>query len=277
MIIISLLILFNIFSIHLSKNSITLENYSNMPKNVCIALTYHRIRNKSLLNSFLEKFLKSDELVHYSVNTDDFKAQIDELITNGAYFASLDELKTFRESGSFPNKCVWISFDDADETVYTNAFTYLKEKNIPFTVFIIAGQVGNNDFNNLKMISWDELKEMKDSGLVSFGSHTYNMHYLEDNKAEFLNPDNYDEFYNDICKSKEVINNKLDINITSIAYPFGDTNDKLTELSKKAGFTEAFILCSKPITVDNDSYYLNRYMIDKNNFKLTVTPLLGNN
>lgn len=277
LIVVFILILFKTLSTHSSTNNEIQESYSKIPeKNVCVALTYHRIRNKSLWNNFLEKFLKSDELIHYSISTADFKNQIDELINNGAYFASLDEVKTFRESGSFPDKCVWISFDDADETVYKNAFPYLKEKNIPFTVFIIAGQVGNTDFNNLKMASWNELKEMKDSNLVSFGSHTYNMHYLEDNQAKFLNAENYNDFYNDICKSKDVINEKLDINITSIAYPFGDTNDKLTEISNKAGFTDAFILCPKPITTDNDSYYLNRYMIDKHNFKLIVTPWLEN-
>lgn len=254
------------------------ENYEEIPKKgVCVALSYHYIRDKTPSNIVLETLTKTEELTKYTVYTDEFKKQINQLIEAGSYFATLEEIEMFRKSGNYPDKCVWLCFDDGDESVYKNAFPFLKEKQIPFTMFVIAGQVGNNDFKNLKLASWDELREMKDSGLVSFGSHTYDMHYLQDDQADFLNEDMYDEFYTDIRKSKEVMEKELDIKVTSIAYPFGNTSDKITEMVKELGFTNAFILSPHPLTHDNDSYYQNRYMIDKENFYKVVVPWIQRN
>lgn len=243
--------------------------------NTCIALDYHRVREKNLWNMALEKIVKPDELTHYSVYDYDFAKQMDRLIEEGAYFATLDEVEIFRKNNSFPEKCVWICFDDADDTLYKNAYPILKERNIPFTIFVIAGQVGNKDFSNLSLCTWDQLKEMRDSGLASFGSHTYDMHYFEDNGAKFLTKDVYKEFYEDIKKSKEVLEAELGVEISSIAYPFGESSDALAELTEKAGFRNGFILAPYPITGDNDAYYQNRYMIDRNNFNLIMDSWLN--
>lgn len=232
----------------------------------CIALDYHRVRNSNIWNIFMQKVFGSDELNHYSIYTDEFEKQMDRLIEEGAYFATLEEVEKFRRSGEFPDKCVWICFDDADETLYKNAYPILKERNIPFTVFVIAGQVGNKDFSNIALCDWDQLKEMRDSGLASFGSHTYNMHYFEDNGAKFLEKDLHKEFFEDIKKSKEVLENELEVKITSIAYPFGESSDTLADLSEKAEFSNGFILAPYPIAADNSDFYQNRYMIDRGNF-----------
>lgn len=256
----------------------TVETYEEIPtKNVCIAMTYHYISDKTLWNTTFESLTQMDQLTKYTVDKDEFEKQINQLIEENAYFATLEEVKEFRTSGNYPDKCVWICFDDGEESVYRNAFQFLKEKQIPFTMFIIAGQVGNNNFSNLELSSWDELREMRDSRLVSFGSHTYDMHYLQDDKAEFFSEDLYDEFSRDIKKSRDVIKKELDVDVTSIAYPFGDTSDHLTTIVKEAGFTDAFILAPHPITTDNDQYYQNRYMITKSNFYEIVVPWLQKN
>lgn len=234
--------------------------------NNCIALDYHRVRDKNIWNMFVQNVIGIDELKHYSVYTEEFEKQMDRLIDEGAYFATLDEIETFRSTGKFPDKCVWICFDDCDKTLYENAYPILKKRNIPFTVFVIAGQVGNEDFSNISLCDWEDLKEMRDSGLASFGSHTYNMHYFEDKGAKFLDKDLYNDFYEDIKKSKEVLEEKLDVKITSIAYPFGESSDELAHLSEEAGFKNGFILAPYPITSDNYDFYQNRYMIDRGNF-----------
>lgn len=252
------------------------EVHKEIPtENVCVVLNYHRIRNETIWDKFMKNFLKSDELTKYSISTEVFKSQIDELIENDAYFATLAEFEEFKESGNFPEKCVLITFDDADETTYTNAYPYLKEKGIPFTVYVIAGQVGNTDFNNLRLATWDQLREMRDSNLVTFGSHTYDMHYLEDNKALFLHEDESDEFFEDIVKSKVVLEENLGVKINSIAYPFGHASDLVTEKVIEAKFETAFILAPNPVRADNSPYYLDRYLITEYNFDDIVTPWLS--
>lgn len=70
---------------------------------------------------------------------------------------------------------------------------------------------------------------MRDSSIVSFGSHTYDMHYLEDDKAEFLHENKYNAFFEDINKSRGVMKKELGVDVTSIAYPFGDTSDEVSK------------------------------------------------
>lgn len=249
--------------------------YLPIPKeNVCIILTYHRVRSQNIWNTSVEKLTNNKELKNYSVYTDEFIKQIDYLKDAGAYFATLEELDEFRNKGEFPDKCVLISFDDVDISVYKNAFPVLKEKNIPFTLFIIAGHVGNKDFNNLELASWEQLREMKNSGLVSFGSHTYDMHYLEDDKASFLDEEMYEEFKEDIEKSREVLKNQLDVEVTSLAYPFGETTDQVARSVSEAGFTGAFILSPHPVDSFSNPYYQCRYLIDRENFYKIIVPWL---
>lgn len=102
--------------------------------------------------------------------------------------------------------------------------------------------MGATDFQNLNMASWSQLKEMKDSGLATIGSHTYDMHRLEEDKPLFLTPAKYSAFAEDLRKSKETIKNHLGIDPVYFAYPYGNTNDDVAKIVKDAGFHQAAIL-----------------------------------
>lgn len=49
------------------------------------------------------------------------------LIDHDAKFLTLDELLKYKEAGQFPERSVWINFDDMDHTIYDNAFPILKK------------------------------------------------------------------------------------------------------------------------------------------------------
>ncbi len=251
------------------------EVYKTPEKNVAIALNYHRIRENNLFNKSIEFITQDKEFTTYSVDDESFEKQLDYLIKHNAYFATLKELEEFSKSGKYPKNCVWISFDDVDKSVYEVAFPILKEKNIPFTLFIISSKVGSKNFNNLEMATWDDLKEMRNSGLATFGSHTHDMHYLEDNKATFLDENNYEKFEKDIKLSKKIIEKKLEITIDSIAYPFGETSDDVNEIAERSGFDYAYILSPNPITQNDSAYYQNRYLITESNFYKILEPWIN--
>ncbi len=245
--------------------------------NMCIGLNYHRVRKPTFWNKLFTQTSSNDSLSTYSVYTDEFEQQLDALIAANAYFATPTEIESFQQSGIFPDMCVWISFDDVDQSVYQNAFPLLKERNIPFTLFVITGQVGNPDFNNLQMSSWDELREMQASGLASFGSHTHNLHYLLDGKAVFLHPEYWNRLKTDLEESLAVFQQELGINVTTLAYPFGETTEQVTELVRSLGFTTAAILSPNPITAVADSHYQNRYIASSESFKHVIFPWLNQN
>lgn len=241
----------------------------------CLALTYHRIRKDHVITKAIESLTTSDELRNYSVYKSEFEQHIKVLLENDAAFVTPAELRQFRENGNYPKKCVWISFDDVDKSVYENAFPILKEHQIPFTLFIIAGHVGSPNFNNLSLSTWQQIQEMVDSGLATVGSHTYDMHYLKDDEPVFFDPMEKDAFLKDIIKSKQTIETNLSgVEVVDFAYPYGEGKDELVPIIKQAEFSSAFILAPRVICEENAPYWQNRILVDNKVFEKIVEPWL---
>lgn len=260
-----------------SKDKPAMSFPEELIKNGCLGLNYHRVQDDSLLVKTARNLLQSKEFVQYSVLKSEFKEQIDTLAEAGAVFLNEEQLLTAKAQGEFPEKCVWISFDDIDRSVYENAFPILKEANVPFTLFIIAGHVGSKDFSNLEMASWDELREMKNSGLADFGSHTYDMHRFEGETPVFLKPDQSAEFERDLEKSVEKIESELDIAVKSFAYPYGDNNKQVIRILKEQGFEAGYILAPQVIRPADDNFYINRIIVNQTTFDDVLMPYLENN
>lgn len=80
-------------------------------------------------------------------------------------------------------------------------------------------------------LNWEEVKEMHESGLVTFGAHTHTHPILTNVSLK--------KAKEEIRKSKEKIESKLDIKVKHFAYPNGDFNNKIVELVKNEGFKSA--------------------------------------
>ncbi len=244
----------------------------------CLALNYHRVRDPRLSTTVIEALTQSDELQYYSVYTDEFERQMRTLKAEGAYFATLEEIMTFQAEGDFPDKCVWVSFDDVDITVYENAFPVLERYDIPFTLYAIVNHVGSSNFNNLKMASWAQIQEMVDSGLASVGSHTYDMHYLVDDTPVFFDDLKKTAFAEDLLKSKAVIEAELEgVEVLDFAYPYGNGTTGLAEVIQASGFRSAVILAPRIIDQGNAPYWLNRILVDDVVFEDIVLPWVKGN
>ena len=114
---------------------------------------------------------------YYNTDTQ-FEEQIKWLVDNGYQAIHLKDYYDYWTGAiteeDLPDKPVLIVFDDGRIGNYTYAFPILKKYNMPFTMFIISGVVGDRDF-----VTWEHLKEMVDSGLCTIGSHTHNLHYFD--------------------------------------------------------------------------------------------------
>ncbi|HSI66005.1 MAG TPA: polysaccharide deacetylase family protein [Planococcus sp. (in: firmicutes)] len=240
----------------------------------CLALNYHRVLDDTLLVKSARSLMQSKELVQFSVLESEFQEQIDALKNAGVVFMTEENLLRAKAENAFPEKCVWISFDDIDRSVYENAFPILKEANVPFTMFVIAGHVGAKDFSNLEMASWDELREMKNSGLAEFGSHTYDMHRFEDETPVFLLPEQSEAFKKDLEKSIQKIETELDITVKSFAYPYGNSNELVTTLVEAQGLEAGYILAPQTIRPNDDTFLLNRIIVNQTTFEDVLLPYL---
>ncbi len=190
----------------------------------------------------------------WSVTPTSFENQIKYLQDNGYSFVKMTEayLKYSFNNSTFLSpyrKTLAITFDDGYRDFYTIVFPLLKKYNIPATVFVITKDVGKNG-----NVSWEMLKEMVDSGLVEVGSHTMSHKYSANISKDVL----LEEF----AGSKAIIEEKLDVPIFVLAYPYGFANASVYEVAKQAGYLGAVrVLAGGRPSVDN-FYSWRRVTVD---------------
>ena len=86
-------------------------------------------------------------------------------------------------------------------------------------------------------------------------------------KRFFLKNNQVNDFKEDVIKSKKVIDENLNTNIETIAYPFGEPNDEIANATEEVGFKCGFIIAPNVIdSKKDDNYWINRYEIDQENF-----------
>ncbi|MCL2169070.1 MAG: polysaccharide deacetylase family protein [Defluviitaleaceae bacterium] len=142
-------------------------------------------------------------------------------------------------TGTLPTNPFIITFDDGYLCNYEYAFPILQELNIPATINIVAGRRGATTYRGLPStphFTWANAETMANSGLITLGNHTYNMHgmfpYAGNDWATYgANPDFAVIFANDL----QNFHNHMDTNI--FAYPFGIYNPIASELLRSAGYT----------------------------------------
>ncbi len=168
------------------------------------------------------------------VREDDFEKQLREIKARGfeTYFADEPQRTSGRPG-------VVLTFDDGYADNYTTVFPLLKKYEIKATVFLITDMIGEEGHLTAKQI-----KEMSESGLVHFGSHTVT-HRKLDSLTEY-------EISEELTTSKAVIEELTGKPVTALAYPNGIYHDKVREIAMAVGYRLAY-------TTDGpvDAYYEN--------------------
>ena len=153
-----------------------------------------------------------------------------------------------------PPKTVAITFDDGYRNSYTCAFPILKEYRIPATVFIIVNEVERARGDRL---SWIQIREMRDSGLVSIGSHCLGPDPLIKIKSE-------EALRKEIVDSKNILEGKLGTAIHAFSYPEGMFTPRIRQLVIDAGYTLAVATNPGKAYPSDDVFALKRLRISEN-------------
>ena len=121
-------------------------------------------------------------------------------------------------------KSVMITFDDGYASNYTLAFPLLKEFGAkavisPIVRYVQEGVPG--------YLTWDMCREMAASGLVEFGSHTYDLHGADDQGIRRLEGECQADYearvLPDLQTSVDLLSAELGQPVTFFAYPNGKT------------------------------------------------------
>ena len=176
-----------------------------------------------------------------------FKKQINGMMNLGYKPISYTDLLDYANGKKEINKKSFlITFDDGYDGVYEYAFEFAKEKNIPISSFLINAKVGSAGY-----YSWNQAKEMDESGLVGIYSHS--LKHDEYNKYSPI------DLLNDTEESIKEIENKLGHSINKVyTYPYGLYSNEGKELLKENGIIQNLTDNKINQSKDLDVYGLHR-------------------
>lgn len=164
-----------------------------------------------------------------SVSPENFDKQMLFLRDSGFEPITLDYLPYALAGRLGPNggKPVLLSFDDGYMDFYFNAFPILRKYNFHAVEFIPTGRVGGSYY-----MTWDQIKVIEQSGLVSFGAHSIN--HVDLTKLSLLNLDV------ELSESKRVLETETGHPVFYLAYPYGLYNALVLREAKRLGYVGGF-------------------------------------
>lgn len=194
-----------------------------------------------------------------TVTTPVFESQLKYLKENGYTVIPLRQLVDYYlgKGPPPPPGSVVITADDGHKTVYTDMLPLIKRYGIPVTLFIYPSAISNASY----AMTWDQLRELKKSGLFDIQSHSYwHPNFRTDRKR--LSHAEYEKAVDmQLKKSKEKLENKLGGNVDMLAWPFGIYDDELISRARAAGYIAAFTIERRHAMSAENIMTLPRYIL----------------
>ena len=156
-------------------------------------------------------------LTELYIKPSEFEKQIKYLSENGFTFCTFDDYYKL----NYIDKPVFITFDDGYKANYTDIFPIIKKYNAKITIFLTLSNIKDEKFT-VEMI-----REMSDSGLVKFESHTLSHPDLSRIKSTDA------KLTQELEDSKARIEEITGKSVLALAYPYGEFNWKTKEKVKE--------------------------------------------
>lgn len=142
-------------------------------------------------------------------------------ITYGEYYEYVEH------GAALPDKPILITFDDGYWSNYKYAYPVLKELGMKATIFVITDRRGKTLSKN-PHFSWNQAKEMQDSGVIDIQSHTHS-HEILTGLLDF-------DVYFELKTSKNLIEQKLGKKCSVLSFPQGIAGQREIQTAKYAGY-----------------------------------------
>ena len=173
-----------------------------------------------------------------AISPERLRAQLVYLLRRGYAGATF----TAAARGAVPGRALAVTFDDGYTSVLERALPVLSELGIPGTVFVTTGFVGRvhpmawprverwrgtEHDAELSCLDWDQLRGLQAKGW-EVGAHTRNhpqLTRLDDR-----------ELAEELAASREEVSTEMGRSCTSLAYPFGDFDDRISAAAGDAGY-----------------------------------------
>ena len=168
-----------------------------------------------LYHDFVTTVPDSDPDNFNYINTpQSYEENIKVLLENGYTFISFQELNDANNGKiSLPEKPILVTFDDGYASNYEYIFSILKKYNVKVSIFVVTDKIGK-EVDGKKYLSWEQCREMQDSGLVEIFSHSKRHIFYDKLPVR--------QIRDDVIESYKIIEEKLGSkNLKVFAYPYG--------------------------------------------------------
>ncbi|MEC7168989.1 MAG: polysaccharide deacetylase family protein [Pseudomonadota bacterium] len=210
------------------------ENY-NFEDFGLISIMYHRFNENKYPST--------------NIQLEVFKKQLNIIEKEGIKFIHPKDFEKSLSQNKKERK-ILLTVDDGLLSFYNNAWPILKEKKIPFILFVNTREVGSFNYMN-----WEQIIELHKSENVEIGNHSHSHEYLVDENSEFIKKD--------ILTSIKIFEERLGKNSDFFSYPFGEYSNEFKTIIKDFGFKYAFGQHSGVIDETKDLWELPRFPINE--------------
>ena len=212
----------------------------------------------------------------YVISPDTFEEDLKYLKEHGYTTVVMQDLIDYVYNGKeLPPKPIVISFDDGYYNNYYYAFPLLKQYNCKMVLSPIGKQTDlyseqQDTHPNYSHVTWDNINEMMQSGLVEFQNHTYDLHKSSGERigAKKSSGETVETYKRTLTDDVMLMQQKMKENTgytpTTFVYPFGAVSEASNDILKEMGFL-ATLGCESKINVicknEPDSLFmLGRYL-----------------
>jgi peptidoglycan/xylan/chitin deacetylase (PgdA/CDA1 family) len=192
-----------------------------------------------------------------AVSPANFAAQLGYLRSAGFTAMTAGELLAAWAAGpgKLPDRPVVLTFDDGYEDFHSRAMPLLADYGCTATLFVTTGWLQDADMRlsaTDRMLNRSQLAEAAAAG-VEIGAHTRRHPQLDQLSTQ--------QVRQELCTSKQWLEDKLGLPVPGLAYPFGYSSPMVREMAGEAGYGYACAVSNLTASATSDSLKLPRLTV----------------
>jgi peptidoglycan/xylan/chitin deacetylase (PgdA/CDA1 family) len=184
---------------------------------------------------------------------------------------AINEIGTLKPCGRY---CA-ITFDDGFICIRDNALPELSKRNIPATMFVPSGCLGQQppwldeeNFDHRNVVMTAAQLNCLDKNFILIGSHG--------RTHQNLLQISQDEARKEIIQSKKELEKIMNTPIETISFPHGDFDQTHIDMAVQAGYKNAYSILPELISSDSDNFLRGRVKVDPTDWRIEYRlKLLG--